>query len=88
MATITAPAGADALLGLYKRAPIELVRGEGVELFDAEDRGYLDFTSGIAVTSTGHCHPRVVEAIRDQAGRIIHAQVNCYRSPLRAILRR
>ena len=39
MATITAPAGADALLGLYKRAPIELVRGEGVELFDADEVG-------------------------------------------------
>jgi 4-aminobutyrate aminotransferase len=40
---------------------------------------YLDFTSGIAVTSTGHCHPKVVAAIAEQAQRFIHAQVNCYR---------
>jgi 4-aminobutyrate aminotransferase len=39
---------------------------------------YLDFTSGIAVTSTGHCHPHVVEAIQRQATKFIHAQVNCY----------
>ena len=70
MATITtAPAGADALLGLYKRAPIELVRGEGVELFDADDRAYLDFTSGIGVLNTG------------QSGRAILPNRRCSRCP-------
>jgi 4-aminobutyrate aminotransferase len=48
----------------------------------ADGEEYLDFTSGIAVTSTGHCHPTVVAAIREQAGRFIHAQVNVYRHPL------
>ena len=43
-------------------------RGEGVLLFDEDDRRYLDFTAGIGVTSTGHCHPRVVEAAQ-RAGR-------------------
>lgn len=49
-------------------------RGEGVYLYDGEGRRYLDFTSGIGVTSTGHCHPRVVEAVRRQAGELIHGQ--------------
>ncbi|MDN5763722.1 MAG: aminotransferase class III-fold pyridoxal phosphate-dependent enzyme [Microlunatus sp.] len=49
-------------------------RGEGVYLFDEDDRRYLDFTAGIGVTSTGHCHPRVVEAAQRQVGTLIHAQ--------------
>ncbi|HSP61183.1 MAG TPA: aspartate aminotransferase family protein, partial [Ornithinimicrobium sp.] len=49
-------------------------RGEGALLFDEDDRRYLDFTAGIGVTSTGHCHPRVVAAAQEQVGRIIHAQ--------------
>ena len=53
-----------------------IVRGEGAYLWDQEGRRYLDFTCGIGVTNTGHCHPRVVEAIREQAGRILHLQAN------------
>ena len=49
-------------------------RGEGVYLYDEQDRRYLDFTAGIGVTSTGHCHPRVVEAAQRQVGNLIHAQ--------------
>lgn len=49
-------------------------RGEGVLLYDEDDRRYLDFTAGIGVTSTGHCHPRVVEAAQRQIGTLIHAQ--------------
>jgi 4-aminobutyrate aminotransferase len=49
-------------------------RGEGVLLYDEDDRRYLDFTAGIGVTSTGHCHPRVVEAAQRQVGNLIHAQ--------------
>ncbi|MEX2541677.1 MAG: aminotransferase class III-fold pyridoxal phosphate-dependent enzyme [Trueperaceae bacterium] len=56
--------------------PIRPVRGEGVYLFDAEGRRYTDFTSGIGVTSTGHCHPRVVDAIRRQAAELLFSQVN------------
>src|SRR4030095_5453227 len=47
---------------------------EGVYLFDEDDRRYLDFTAGIGVTSTGHCHPRVVEAARKQVANLIHGQ--------------
>jgi len=79
MATITAPAGADALLGLYKRAPIELVRGEGVELFDAEDRGYLDFTSGIAVNALGYADPGLRDALHAAADGLIHVS-NLFRT--------
>src|SRR5919109_4093966 len=49
-------------------------RGEGVYLYDEDNRRYLDFTAGIGVTSTGHCHPRVVEAAQRQVGTLIHAQ--------------
>jgi acetylornithine/N-succinyldiaminopimelate aminotransferase len=79
MATITAPAGADALLGLYKRAPIELVRGEGVELFDAEDRAYLDFTSGIAVNALGYADPGLRDALHAAADGLIHVS-NLFRT--------
>ncbi len=51
-------------------------RGEGVYVYDSEGNRYLDFTSGIGVVNTGHCHPKVVEAIREQAGKIIHAELN------------
>ena len=47
-------------------------RGEGSWLFDGEGRRWLDFTSGIGVTATGHCHPKVVEAARDQVGKGSH----------------
>ena len=52
------------------------VRGEGAYLYDEDGNAYLDFTTGIGVTNTGHCHPRVVEAIRQQAGELIHGQAN------------
>ncbi|MFE6741045.1 aminotransferase class III-fold pyridoxal phosphate-dependent enzyme [Streptomyces tubercidicus] len=48
----------------------------------SDGQRYLDFTDGIAVCSTGHSHPRIAEAIREQAGRVIHAQVNCYQHDL------
>jgi 4-aminobutyrate aminotransferase len=48
--------------------------GKGSWLFDVNGKAYLDFTSGIGVTSTGHCHPRVVAAAQEQAGKVIHAQ--------------
>jgi len=49
-------------------------RGEGVHLYDEDGRRYLDFTAGIGVTSTGHCHPRVVEAAQRQVATLIHGQ--------------
>src|SRR5688500_2683366 len=63
----------------YKRAPVEFVRGEGARLWDSEGKEYLDFVSGISVCSVGHCHPAVVEAVREQAGRLMHVS-NLYHS--------
>ncbi len=70
----------------FKVTELEVVSGSGCTVTTADGRDYLDFTSGIAVTSTGHCHPKVVAAIREQAGKFIHAQVNVYRHPLLAQL--
>lgn len=52
--------------------PLVVARGEGVVVEDVDGNRFLDFTAGIAVTGTGHCHPEIVEAIREQAGRLIH----------------
>jgi acetylornithine/N-succinyldiaminopimelate aminotransferase len=60
------------LMPTYRRAPVEFVRGEGARLWDSEGREYLDFLAGISVCSVGHCHPAVVEAIREQAERLMH----------------
>lgn len=51
-------------------------RAEGAYVWDLDGNRYLDFTSGIGVTNTGHCHPRVIEAAREQAGKFVHAQAN------------
>jgi acetylornithine/N-succinyldiaminopimelate aminotransferase len=56
----------------YTRAPIVAVRGEGSHLWDAEGRRYLDLFPGWGVSILGHCHPAVVEAIRRQAGELLH----------------
>lgn len=56
----------------YGRFPIALVRGEGRRVWDADGVEYLDFVSGLAVCNLGHCHPKVVSAIREQAGRLLH----------------
>lgn len=60
---------------------IRPVRGEGCTLFDEAGERYLDFTSGIGVTNTGHCHPRIVAAIQEQAARLIFGQMNIVVSP-------
>jgi len=56
--------------------PVQAERAEGCYLYTSDGKKYLDFTCGIGVTNTGHCHPKVVEAIREQAGLFIHAQAN------------
>lgn len=72
----------EGLAGVWSRITgLVAERGEGVRLYDTAGRAYLDFTSGIGVTNTGHCHPRVVAAIREQAGRLIHSQANIAFSP-------
>jgi 4-aminobutyrate aminotransferase len=60
----------------YRYTDIVAERGEGCYIYDQAGTPYLDFTSGIGVTNTGHCHPRVVEAVRKQAGKLLHGQVN------------
>jgi 4-aminobutyrate aminotransferase len=61
---------------------LRVASGSGCLVTTTDGAQYLDFSSGIAVTSTGHCHPRVVAAIAEQAGRFIHAQANVYRHDL------
>jgi acetylornithine/N-succinyldiaminopimelate aminotransferase len=65
----------------YARSPVEFVRGEGPWLWDAEGNEYLDFLCGISVTNVGHCHPRVVAAVREQAGRLMHVSNLFYTEP-------
>ena len=62
------------VIGRY--TPVFVDHAEGIYVWDRDGQRYMDFTSGIAVVNAGHCHPRVVEAIRSQAGKIIHAQQN------------
>ena len=64
----------------YARAPVTLVRGRGTTVWDDQGKSYLDFSSGIAVTSIGHCHPRWVSAIQRQATEIVHVS-NLFRTP-------
>ena len=59
---------------LKQATPVLAARGEGVYLYGENGRRYLDFTAGIGVTSTGHCHPRVVEAAQRQVATLIHGQ--------------
>jgi len=62
----------------YARADLVFERGEGVYLFTEDGRRFLDFGAGIAVNALGHAHPRLVEALRDQAGKLWHCS-NLYR---------
>ena len=70
------------LMHTYKRAPVEFVRGDGALLWDAEGNEYLDFLAGISVCSVGHCNPEVVEAVREQAGRLMHTSNLFYTEPM------
>jgi len=65
----------------YARYPILLVKGKGTRVWDMEGREYLDFVSGLAVCNLGHCHPKVVKAIQDQAERLIHVSNFYYIEP-------
>ena len=71
------------LLPTYSKPPIALVRGEGTTVWDTEGRAYLDFYGGHCVALLGHCPPRVVEAIREQAGELLFYS-NAVYSPIRA----
>ncbi len=65
------------LSGVWTHATdITAVKGEGIYIFDEDGKRYIDFTSGIGVLNTGHCHPSVVKAIKDQAESLIFGQMN------------
>jgi predicted acetylornithine/succinylornithine family transaminase len=63
------------------RNPVEFVRGAGARLWDSDGNEYLDFLAGISVLNVGHSNPRVVEAVREQAGRLMHATNLYYTEP-------
>jgi predicted acetylornithine/succinylornithine family transaminase len=69
------------VIGTYARNPVEFVRASGCRMWDGEDNEYLDFLAGISVLNVGHCHPRVVEVVRDQVGRLTHATNLYYTEP-------
>jgi len=65
----------------YSRLPIAIVRGQGSHVWDAEGRRYLDLFPGWGVDGLGHCHPRVVRAVREQVERLFHVANNFYIPP-------
>ncbi|MDR7608104.1 MAG: acetylornithine transaminase [Armatimonadota bacterium] len=67
----------------YRRIPVAFARGRGARLWDLEGREYLDFVAGIAVTSLGHAHPALVQALTDQLSRYVHVS-NLYHIPEQA----
>ncbi len=64
--------GQSCVMNTYGRLPVCMVRGQGVMVYDADGKEYMDFVAGIAVNALGHCHPKVVQAIKDQAETLIH----------------
>ena len=68
------------IMGVYQRAPLAFERGEGVRLWGDDGRQYLDCVAGIAVNGLGHCHPRLVQTLKDQAEKLWHVS-NIYRIP-------
>ena len=73
------------LMPVYSPAPADFVQGRGVEVFTAEGTRYLDFIAGIATNSLGHCHPKLVAAITEQANKIWHMS-NMYQTELQRSL--
>lgn len=65
----------------YARYPIVLVKGKGTRVWDRDGKEYLDFVSGLAVCNLGHCHPKVVQAIHDQAEKLLHVSNFYYIEP-------
>ena len=70
-----------AVMPTYARLPVAFVRGEGSWLFDAEGNPHLDFLAGISVAQIGHAHPRLTEAIQEQAARLVHVPNLFYSEP-------
>ena len=76
------------LMRTYKRGAVDFVRGEGPLLWDADGNEYLDFLTGISVCSLGHCHPAVVAAVTEQAGRLMHVSNLFYTEPMARLAER
>jgi len=76
------------LMPTYARLPVCFVRGAGARLWDAAGNEYLDFLAGIGVCNVGHCHPRVVAAVREQVGRLMHVSNLFYTAPQVELARR
>jgi acetylornithine/succinyldiaminopimelate/putrescine aminotransferase len=66
------------VLPTYNKVPLCLVKGKGSKVWDTEGKEYLDFFPGWAVSGLGHCHPAVVNAIKNQARKILHVSNNFY----------
>lgn len=79
MSTPTRELFAKYIVPNYGRFDLVLARGAGARVWDENDQPYLDFGAGIAVTSVGHCHPKVVNALREQVGSLVHTS-NLYHS--------
>lgn len=73
--------GRDNLYPNYRQPPVVLVRGEGSRVWDAAGKQYFDLFAGIAVSTLGHAHPRLVAAITEQAGKLIHLSNYFYNQP-------
>ena len=69
------------IMNTYRRVPIALTKGEGVKVWDAEGKEYLDFVAGIAVCNLGHSHPNVVKAIKKQVKNLTHVSNLYYTQP-------
>ena len=76
------------LMRTYKRASVDFVRGEGALLWDEEGNEYLDFLTGISVSSVGHCNPAVVAAVSEQAARLMHVSNLFYTEPMARLAQR
>jgi predicted acetylornithine/succinylornithine family transaminase len=76
------------LMRTYRRGAVDFVRGEGALLWDADGKEYLDFLTGISVCSLGHCHPAVVAAVQEQAGRLMHVSNLFYTEPMARLAER
>lgn len=68
-------------MATYARSPVAFVRGEGVRLWDDQGNEYLDFLAGISVLNVGHCHPRVIAAVTQQAAQLTHVSNLYYTEP-------
>ncbi|MCZ6753279.1 MAG: aminotransferase class III-fold pyridoxal phosphate-dependent enzyme, partial [Acidobacteria bacterium] len=77
------------LMQTYARFPLILERGKGCWVWDTKGKKYLDFVSGLGVNALGHSHPRILKALREQAGKVIHVSnlyYHPYQGPLAAAL--